>query len=180
MPARFNRSVQMELDAPKLRPVPTLPFPEDEYAAILKAATDVRTNTFIQTMRHSGLRIPDATALAVSALPHNKTRLYQTKTGEHVYVPIPDTVAEALRAAPRKNPQYFFWSGHSKVQAAASVWGKRIAKVFEDAKIKDGHPHRFRDTFGVGLLEKGVSLETVSNLLGHQSIRVTHRHLAVG
>jgi integrase/recombinase XerD len=165
-----------ELDAPKLRPVPTLPFPEDEYAAILKSATDARTNTFIQTMRYSGLRISDATTLAVSALQHNKIRLYQTKTGEHVHVPIPDTVAKALRAVPRKNPQYFFWSGHSKVQAAASVWRKRIAKVFEDAKIKDGHPHRFRDTFAVGLLEKGVSLETVSVLLGHQSIKITQKH----
>jgi integrase len=91
-------------------------------------------------------------------------------------VPIPDTVGKALRAVPRKNPQYFFWSGHSKVQAAASVWRKRIAKVFEDAKIKDGYPHRFRDTFAVGLLEKGVSLETVSVLLGHQSIKITQRH----
>jgi site-specific recombinase XerD len=28
----------------------------------------------------------------------------------------------------------------------------------------------------VGLLEKGVSLETVSILLGHQSIKITQKH----
>ena len=75
-----------------------------------------------------------------------------------------------------KNPQYFFWSGHSKVQAAASVWRKRISDVVKDAKITDGHTHRFRDTFAVDLLEKGVSLETVSILLGHQSLKITQKH----
>jgi len=30
----------------------------------------------------------------------------------------------------------------------------------------------------VGLLEKGVSLETVSILLGHQSIKITQKHYA--
>jgi integrase/recombinase XerD len=165
-----------ELDAPKLKPAPTLPFSDKEMEAILKAATDQRVSAFIQVMRHSGLRISDVTTLAVSAVQRNKIRLYQTKTGEHVHVPIPTEVAAALRAVPHKNPQYFFWSGHSKVQAAASVWRKRIAEVFKEAQIEDGHTHRFRDTFAVGLLQKGVSLETVSILLGHQSIKITQKH----
>ena len=173
-----KENAAVELDLPKLKPTPTLPFPDGEYAEILKVATDVRTNTFIQTMRNSGLRISDTTTLAVTSLHGTKLRLYQAKTGEHVYVPIPETVAEALRAVPHKNPQYFFWSGRSKVQAAASVWRKRLAKVFRAAGIKNGHPHRFRDTFAVGLLEKGVSLETVSVLLGHQSVKITQKHYA--
>ena len=42
--------------------------------------------------------------------------------------------------------------------------------------VVGGHPHRFRDTFAVSLLLKGVSLESVSKLLGHTSIKVTERH----
>jgi integrase len=33
-----------------------------------------------------------------------------------------------------------------------------------------------RDTFAVDLLEKGVPLEEVSKLLGHESIKTTERH----
>ena len=127
-------------------------------------------------MRHSGLRISDTTILEVASLQGNKIRLYQAKTGEHVYVPIPHTVAAALKTIPHKNPLCFFWSGHSKIQAAASLWRKHLAVVFTDAKIEGGHSHRFRDTFAVALLEKGVSLETVSVLLGHQNIKVTQKH----
>lgn len=47
--------------------------------------------------------------------------------------------------------------------------------MFAIAKVV-GHPHQFRDTFAVALLEGGASIETVSVLLGHQSIRVTEKH----
>ena len=36
----------------------------------------------------------------------------------------------------------------------------------------------FRDTFAGRLLESGVSLEDVSVLLGHESIKVTEKHYA--
>jgi integrase len=165
-----------DLDSPKLKPTPTLPFTEDQMADIFKAATNPRVYAFILVMRYAGLRISDTTTLAVGALHDNKIRLYQTKTGEHVFVPIPLDVVNVLQAVPCKNPHYFFWSGHSKVQAAASVWRKRIAEVFKKAKIVDGHSHRFRDTFAVDLLGRGVSLESVSRLLGHQSIKITEKH----
>jgi hypothetical protein len=41
------------------------------------------------------------------------------------------------------------------------------AKGVQAAGIKDGHAHRFRDTFAVDLLEKGVGLESVAALLGN-------------
>jgi integrase/recombinase XerD len=172
----IKQNAAEDLDSPKLKPNPTLPFPEDEITRILEAATDQRVHAFIQVMLNSGLRISDTTVLAVSSVTGNKIRLYQAKTGEHVSVPIPQTVANELRAIPHKNPKYFFWSGHSKVPAAASVWRKRIADVFKAAKIESGHTHRFRDTFAVNLLEKGVSLETVPILLGHQNLKITQKH----
>lgn len=36
--------------------------------------------------------------------------------------------------------------------------------------------HRFRDTFSVNLLQKGVPLETVSILLGQSNSRITAKH----
>jgi site-specific recombinase XerD len=54
--------------------------------------------------------------------------------------------------------------------------GHGIQTRFELAKVKDTHSHRFRDTFAVSLLENGVSLENLSVLLGHSSVRITERH----
>ncbi len=48
--------------------------------------------------------------------------------------------------------------------------------MFEAAKVHGAHSHRFRDTFAASLLEAGVSIENVSVLLGHSSVRITERH----
>jgi hypothetical protein len=79
----------------------------------------------------------DAPALKLTR-QGNKIRLYQAKTGEFVYVPIPRAVATALRSIPHKNPLYFFWSGHSKTQAAASLWRKRPALVSKSRRYRTG------------------------------------------
>jgi len=103
--------------------------------------------------------------------------LYQAKTNEPVSVLLPQFVVDALLALPRSNPDYFFWSGTSKPNTKVGFWRNRIAKVFKRAKIVGGHTHRFRDTFAVSLLEKGVSLENVAMLLGN-SPKIAYKHYA--
>lgn len=63
-----------------------------------------------------------------------------------------------------------------KPQTARANWSRYFDTVFELAKVKDAHLHRFHDTFAVSLLENGVSIENVSVLLGHSSVRITERH----
>jgi integrase/recombinase XerD len=175
-----NENYALGLVAPKVKPSPTLPFLQDEEVKILKASespkVDPRARAFILTMRYSGLRISDVATLAVDSLNGNRLTLYQAKTGEHVSVLIPSDVAKALLAVKHRNLKYFFWSGASKVSSITGFWRARIAKIFKLAEIQNAHPHRFRDTFAVSLLEAGVTLENVSTLLGHQSIRVTEKH----
>jgi integrase/recombinase XerD len=168
----------VELDSPKITPNPTLPFSDDEMERILKAAKKPADRAFILVMRYSGLRISDTCKLAVANVKNKRLRLYQAKTGQHVYVPIPGHVADTLIHLPPKSPGYFFWTGNSSNRNVSSAWRERLAGVFRRAKIVNGHSHRFRDTFAVSLLEAGVSLENVSVLLGHRSIRVTQQHYA--
>jgi integrase/recombinase XerD len=166
----------VELDSPNVQPKATLPFTDDEMKKILKAAKNQRVHAFILVMRYSGLRISDTATLAVDALTDNRLRLRQTKTGEPVSVLLPNDVAKKLRKMPHKYPKYFFWSGSAKVTSVTGFWRAKIAPVFTAAKITNGHTHRFRDTFAVDLLQAGVSLENVSTLLGHKSIRITEKH----
>jgi len=186
----IDENIALHLKAPKVKDNPTLPFTADEFKRILnsvnlakdvkirkKAATikDIQVNAFILTMRFSGLRISDVTMLAVDTLQGNRLRLYTAKTGAAVSILLPDYVANALRSVPHSNPNYFFWSGKSKMHAAISLWRKRLSEVFKKAKIVDAHSHRFRDTFSVSLLENGMSLDNLATLLGN-SVKIVEKH----
>ena len=104
--------------------------------------------------------------------------LYTQKTGTPVYVPLPPAVVAALDKLEKLNgdSEHFFTSGKAKPQTARANWSRSLDTVFELAKVKDAHSHRFRDTLAVSLLEKGVSIENVSVLLGHSPVRITERH----
>jgi len=174
----------------------TLPLTAREYKRLLAATKTlpnpearVRCHALFQLMRWSGLAIMDALALSRAELIHDKSKgIYRVvtsrqKTGTHVSVPIPTPVAEELIAVPNLSPKYFFWTGNGQKDSLTCRWSKRyIAPVFKKAGLYDGSgnmtTHRLRDTFAVDLLEKGVPLEEVSKLLGHESIRTTERSYA--
>src|SRR5581483_6701165 len=91
-----------------------------------------------------------------------------------VWIPIPKDVVEALESI-KGFGAYFFWSGNGLPKSAVADWQRTLGRVFKAAGVT-GHAHRFRDTFSVNLLQKGVSLETVSVLLGHSNTKITAKH----
>jgi integrase/recombinase XerD len=172
------------LKPPKITEPPTAPFTKEEVTSILKACDSypdkvnaVRLRALVLLLRYSGLRIRDAATLSRNRIQGDKLFLYTAKTGTPVYCPLPPFVVEALNAIPERTA-YFFWTGNSTPKTAAGVWQESLKRLFILAGVPEGHAHRFRDTFSVGLLLAGVPIERVSILLGHQSVRITEKHYA--
>lgn len=83
-----------------------------------------------------------------------------------------------MKQTPSDNPKYFFWNGRCSPISAVKIWERTFQRLFELAKVPGGTLHRFRDTFAVELLLKGVALDQVSILLGHSSVKITEIHYA--
>ncbi len=136
-----------------------------------------RIKAFVLLLVYSGIRIRDAVTLDVSRFVEDEKLLIPTqKTGKPVVLPLPPEVAQTIRAMIKPNTQYLFWTGNGLAKSAVADWQRSLRKLFKLAGVK-GHAHRFRTTFAVRLLEKGVSLEAVAMLLGN-SVRVAERHYA--
>jgi integrase/recombinase XerD len=179
---------------------PTLPLTAKEYAKLLAAIPDAfsghhrfapgkaaSVHALVQLMRWSGLAIRDAVTLRRDEIVFDKAKKLhrivtsRQKTGTHVSVPIPKPVAKELLAALNGNPVYVFWTGQGTETTCVSHWQEDFRKLFRASGIvAQGNmlSHRLRDTFAVDLLEKGVPLEEVSKLLGHESIKTTERSYA--
>jgi integrase len=188
--------------APKLTRIrvdqpPTLPLTDKEYAALLKAIPATfgqhpypkdkraKVHALVQLMRWTGLAIRDAVTLERSEIVNDGklTRIVTSrqKTGTHVSVPIKPDVAQELITVLNGNPKYVFWTGNGLETSTVTHWQDDMRTLFKAAGINsEGHmrSHRLRDTFAVDLLQKGVPLEEVSKLLGHDSIKTTEKSYA--
>lgn len=188
---RVPKLTRIRVDQPA-----TLPLTEKEYAALLKAipvtfgqppfAKDkaAKVRALIQLMRWTGLAIRDAVTLERGEIQFDKAlKLHcivtsRQKTGTHVAVPIKPDVAEELLAVANGNPKYVFWTGNGLESSTVTHWQDDMRTLFKAAGIEsDGHmrSHRLRDTFAVDMLSKGVPMEEVSKLLGHESIKTTEK-----
>lgn len=178
----------MVLKAPKVTQRPTLPFEDADIDRILKAADQIsdwgtfgpKARAMVLLLRYSGLRMQDAACLERERLKDGRLFLYTQKTGTPVNCPLPPVAVSALNDLSNAHSDYFFWDGRSERETTVKSWNRVFRKMFRSATppIEGGHPHRFRDTFAVSLLLKGVDLTHVSILLGHASIKVTERHYA--
>jgi integrase/recombinase XerD len=128
----------------------------------------------ILLLRHAGLRIGDAVGLRRDRIADGTLFLYTQKTGTPVRIPLPKHVCAALESLPAGDS--LFWSGHGLLKSAIEDWRRRFKAVADLAHVKHAHFHRPRDSFAIGLLEKGVPIESVSVLLGHSDIKVTLKH----
>jgi site-specific recombinase XerD len=165
------------------------PFePEDQVkvltaarAAIGKARTEdeklncIRMVALILLARYSGLRIGDVVSCRTEWVHDGRIRRRAQKNNAQIDIRLPDEVIEALNEAPVMSPHYWFWSNKSALRTAVGKWQRRMLKLFREAGIVHGHPHRFRHTFAVSLLEQGYTLQTVADALG-DTLEVAEKH----
>jgi integrase len=170
-----------DLKAAKVVDQKIVPIESAELEAILKACEKHSRKTrgpflkaMILVLRFTGLRIRDVVTLRRDSIQGNRLFLRTAKTGTDVFCPLPPKTVAALAAVPASGPWYF-WNGVSKPKSAVGDYQKSLRKLFETAKVPRAHPHLFRHTFATDLLQRGVSLQTVSVLLGHSSIKMTER-----
>ncbi len=166
---------------PKVEDPPTLPYTKEEFERVIKACDKyprkqhaIKLKALVLLLRYSGLRITDAVTLTNQRITDGILTLRTAKTGTSVRLPLhPDALA-ALDAIPTGN--YYFWSGLGNTKSCVGDYQRAFKKLYELAKVENGHAHRWRDTFAVELLLKRVPIADVSVLLGHQSVKITEKH----
>jgi len=179
----IEKNPALLLKHPRAVHKPTLPVSDEDFEKLLRATehfpvggaykerTGERLKAFILTLRYSGLRIQDCALLKREKLRDGRIFLYSQKTNVPVWVPIPEVVVKELE---KFDGEYFFWSGQGLVKTTLGNWQRSLERLGKIAGVKF-HAHQLRDSFAIGLLTKGVPLETVAILLGN-SLKICERH----
>jgi site-specific recombinase XerD len=163
-----------------------IPFTDDELDRILKACdslgevkwsnwqrsgiwTGEDAKDFIWTLTYTGLRISDVALFNAERLQGNEVFLRAKKNGGDVFAYIPDWLRDRLVArATTWGPMLFLVGESERLETVTDTWRRKLNKVFELAgKFQESPtPHRFRHTFARILLQRGVPVADVADLLG--------------
>jgi integrase len=124
---------------------------------------------FIWVMIHTGLRISDVGLFNMNRLKGNEVFLRAKKNGGEVFAYIPDGLRDRLHARAKRCGMRPFVVGQSdRLETVTDMWRRKIGKIFDLAGAFEEvpTPHRFRHTFARILLQRGVPVADVADLLG--------------
>lgn len=172
------------VDLPNSRVPQHLPeiLSREEVVRIFNAASNLRNRSLLITTYAAGLRVSEVSHLRVADVDSERMalRIELGKGGKDRYSLLPPQLLEVLRQywqayRPRT---WLFPQRHADVPIDPG----QAEKWFYNAKNKAGitkHTgiHGLRHAFATHLLEAGVDLHTIQNLMGHSSITTTTRYL---
>lgn len=96
-------------------------------------------------------------------------------------VPLPEWVADAVKAAAPKRRNALIFSGDGEHPLDISNWRTYVfTPALDAAKLNAFRIHDLRHTYASNLIQAGVPIERVRLLLGHVSVITTQRYAHLG
>jgi integrase/recombinase XerD len=150
---------------------------------LLSGIDDIRDRALILLLLRTGMRIGEALGLRVNDLDmrDRKVHLFQgekNSMGRVVY--LSDDVLSALKLWLRQRDQNkeFVFYGNGNKPICYSTGRSRFVRYIQKAGLeqKGYSVHCLRHTFASELLNAGMRLECLQQLMGHQDIEVTRRY----
>jgi integrase len=184
----LTKDIAEDLEAPEGSSIPAhkAPFTDDELKRIYAACDAIGgpkppgpgyrpwggedVKDFVMLSVYTGLRISDVATFNIDErLKGNDVFLRMHKTRKELYTWIPDWLADRMRERAKKSGPLIFRAGQiMNIRSASERWRDNLGKVFALAGpfTERPTPHRFRHTFVRILLEKGVPVADVAELIG--------------
>ena len=158
-------------------------FSREEVLAIIEAVKNVKHRLMISLAYGAGMRVSEVVSLKVSDLlfEENLIHIRQGKGGRDRITVLPEKLVSDLKkfTAFAKADDYVFES-----QRGGCLSSRTPQKVFDKALLavgirKTASFHALRHSFATHLLESGVDIRYIQELLGHRNIATTQIYTKV-
>ena len=158
-----------------------------EARSVLRAVRHPVRQMALTTIYGLGLRLNEGLTLKASQIDSSR-RMVLIRNGKRARdraVPLPQPLLMRLRQywsedRPRSATEYLFVAEHGQGPFHETVLQRTLASARKDAKLlKPATVHTLRHSYATYLLEHGVSLRAIQQILGHKSMRSTEIYLHV-
>ena len=153
------------------------PFKDVELEKLRYAAAgDIRLTALLEVLLSTGCRISEVSGMNRNDLDGDEIVVYgKGKKERVVYLNAKAKLALERYMETRKdaNKPMFVSKDRPYERLLVSQMGKNIRELGESCGVNDTHPHRFRRTAATMALNRGMPIEQVQLMLGHESIETT-------
>jgi len=178
-----------KLAHPKFETKPPRVLSEMEYRALRDVSrVDTRLYSIIEILLQTGIRIGELAALTIDDMRTHQTGtksiniLFIAEYGSHPSRKVPlnasakKAIDDYLEIRPETEEETLFITKNGRPLLVRNI-RTTIDKAFERAGIKNAKVNDLRNTFISHHLANGVSLVTVSKLVGHKRLSTTEKYL---
>ncbi len=159
---------------------------ERELERMFRSVTNLKHKALLFTAYSAGLRVSEVVRIRLCDIDSSRMQIFveRAKGKKDRYVGLSVLLLEVLRAYWRQchpRPSVYLFEGERPGQHYAI---RSAQLIFQRAKMnasisKAVSFHSLRHSFATHLLEKGVDIRYIKELLGHFSIKTTERYLHV-
>jgi integrase/recombinase XerD len=181
----LHRKVEIErIPLPRYEKKLPVILSKEEVKALLEAPRNLGHRAMLATMYGGGLRVSEVSNLKVCDIDGTRKVIWirDGKGNKDRQVMLSAPLREVLAAYFRwKRPtDWLFPGGKPDRPIACNSVFQACRKAARKAGIaKPVHPHSLRHAFATHLLEDGVNLLVIRDLLGHRNLKTTERYLHV-
>lgn len=159
-------------------------YSDEELEKIRNACPSLRDKAMVEFLYTTGVRISEMTALNREDVHVvDKTIIVYGKGAKEREVYMTDVSCMYLSAylyqRTDDNPALFVSKKEPHGRLTAGAIRTILKKIGLKTQIEKVHPHRFRRTCATNLLKKGMPIEEVSQILGHEKLDTTRIYCVV-
>lgn len=151
------------------------PFSETELELIRKNAQKKRDLAIIEVLYSTGVRVSELCNINRNDIDNDEIVVFGKGEKERpVYLNAKAKIALEEYIESRKDENEALFVGErTKKRLSVGAVERIIREIGERAGVSNCHPHRFRRTAGTIALNRGMPLEQVQKMLGHEDIQTT-------
>lgn len=171
----LNNNITEAIKRPKKETKLPTTLSKEEIKKLINEIKTEKSKLIVSLIYACGLRVSELTNLKISNLnfPEKIGHIKQAKGNKDRIFNIPEFLIEDLQhqSKKQKDEEYLF-SGRNGKLSTRNIQ-KIVSSAAKRAELKGVHCHTLRHSFATHLLENGVDIRKIQELLGHSNLSTT-------
>ena len=166
----------------KCAKVVRLPYSEVEIEKLKEACTTVRDRAIIDFLLSTGCRVSEMCGLNRDDIDFNLAECIVRGKGnkERTVYLTPVAILNLKRYLSSRNDVLSaLFVGKRKCRMTTYGVRRMLERIEERSGVENVHPHRFRRTLATNLIARGMPIQEVAAILGHDKIDTTMRYVYI-